>query len=80
MRKLSSNEVNAIKGLYDMGISINTIANGFKIDESSVRYHVKPKLKLQKQGSYIKKLIAKTPNDKVVSVVGKYLNSIKDNI
>lgn len=80
MRKLSTDEINAIKGLYDIGVSIKTIATGFKVDESSIRYHVSPRYKSQKQGAYIKKLAMNTSNDKVVSVVGNYINSIKDNM
>lgn len=75
--RLSDESINVIKNLYDQGVDIKTIAKSFGLDINTVRYHVDPVGKKEKQGQYIKQLVNNHRYCDIVDVVGKYLDSIR---
>lgn len=77
MNRLSNETINAMINLSNSGVSVNTIANCFDLDVNTVRYHVDPKAKKEKQGQYIKKLVETNRYCDIVDVVGKYIDSIR---
>ena len=76
MKKLSATDVNAIKKLYENGVSIETISTAFNVNPNSIRYHVNDKVRAQKIGAYIKRLANSVPEHEVATVVYNYIEKV----
>ena len=74
MYRLTSKEVNTIKNLYSKGVSISDISNSFGVSYDAVKYHVVPGYKATKR---IRSIVRTTPDDRLVEVLGNYLDSIR---
>lgn len=78
MKKLSATDVNAIKKLYENGVSVGTISTAFNVDPNSIRYHVNEKVRAQKIGAYIKRLANSVPEHLVASTVYDYIMKVAE--
>ena len=74
MSKLSSNEVKAIKNLYKSGVSISALSNAFNVSYDAIKYHTVPGYKNTKR---IRSLVRTTPDDRLIEVITKYVDSIR---
>lgn len=82
MSRLSSKDVKMIRALYGMGVNNSTLAKAYAVHTSTISYHTCNKTFRDKQGRYLKKLIADDRDDKVIlhvqSLMDKYENKIKE--